>query len=98
MSTQANSLQNLPRRVRWARILYGVCTLLFMLGIVLQVFFAGATLLVSGSYLIVHENVGHAIEFLIPLLIIIGLFARLPRRMHLLGVLLLVDFFFSSSS
>lgn len=92
MNATYNPPQNLSTSVRWARNLYGLCALLFVIGIAVQVFFAGATLLVNGSYLATHKNFAHVIEGLTLLIPIIGFFARLPRRMHVLNVLLLIDF------
>jgi hypothetical protein len=72
------------------RILYLVLALLFVGTIVLQVFFAGATLLVEARYLIDHRALGEAMWPLPVLMIVLSLTARLQKRFVLLSVLLLV--------
>lgn len=78
--------------VRGARLAYLVSTALFAGGVILQVFFAGATLLADASYLIQHRSFAHLLEPVTLAIPIIGLFARLPRRLLLLSWLPLVLF------
>ena len=84
--------------VQTLRGLYVLLAALFTGGIVLQVFFAGAGVLVSPQYFALHTNVGHMIELLPMLLLIVGLVARLPWRLvglSALGVVLfMMQYFF----
>src|SRR5262249_2855728 len=78
--------------VQYARYAYLLSTVLFMGGVVLQVFFAGATLLVDSAYLIQHRSFAHTLELLTFVMPIAGLFARLPWKLRLLSFLPLVLF------
>jgi hypothetical protein len=73
--------------VRGARLVYYAFTLLMLGGVVLQIFFAGATLLVDSSFLEWHRNFAHVLELCAILLPILALVARLPWRITLLSLL-----------
>lgn len=75
-----------------ARIIYVVLAGIFAIGIALQVFFAGAGVLVHPSYFAMHSTFGHLLEFFPFLMVVIGLIARLPWRMIGLSALLLFLF------
>lgn len=73
---------------RWLVGVYlgGAC--LLVLAIALQVFFAGAAVLVDGRYLIAHRSLGHLIQYGIMVLILLGLGSGLAWRTQGLGCLL----------
>src|SRR5262245_38349321 len=48
--------------VQFARYAYLLTIVLYMVGIGLQVFFAGAALMVDSSYLIAHRSFAHALH------------------------------------
>jgi hypothetical protein len=73
--------------VRGARLVYYASTVLMLAGVVLQIFFAGATLLVDSSFLEVHRNFAHVLELFAILLPILALLARQPWRITLLSLL-----------
>jgi len=85
--------RQLARRDVWlARGAYALCAGLFAACIILQVFFAGAGVLVAASYWNAHRGFGQAIGWLTFAMLGIGLAARLPWRMHALNVLLALLF------
>jgi hypothetical protein len=73
--------------VRSARGIYYGGTLLFLGGVVLQVFFAGASLLVDSSFLDQHRMFAHILELFAIVLPVLALFARQPWRITLLSLL-----------
>jgi hypothetical protein len=73
--------------VRGARLVYYASTALMLAGIVLQIFFAGASLLVDSSFLELHRSFAHVLELLAMLLPILALVARMPWRITLLSLL-----------
>lgn len=73
--------------LRWAHL---VLALLMIGAIVLQVFFAGATLLVDATFLMDHRALGEAMWPIPLLLIIVSLVARLRTRSVLISALVLV--------
>lgn len=66
---------------------------LFLLGVVMQAFLAGAGMFVSGTWMAWHEALGHLMTSPIPLipllLLILGFVGRLPRADKWLSALLL---------
>ncbi|HEY0738953.1 MAG TPA: DUF6220 domain-containing protein [Herpetosiphonaceae bacterium] len=91
-----------PRRrspiVHVSRIIYLLLAGLFAGGIAIQVFLAGAGVLVNPSYFVMHTTFGHILELFPLLLLIVGLVARLPWRLlgltALLFVLFMLQYFF----
>ncbi|MCC6455789.1 MAG: hypothetical protein IT328_12635 [Caldilineaceae bacterium] len=79
--------QQLSGFVRSARGLYYAWTVLFIAGVVLQVFFAGASLLVNSAYLEYHRVFAHILELFAMLLPLLALVARQPWRITLLSLL-----------
>jgi hypothetical protein len=75
-----------------ARLLYLLSTLAFTVAVLVQVFFAGAALLVSSEYLTQHRIFAHVMELLVLTIPILSLFARLPRRLVLLNWLPVILF------
>ncbi|WP_026370245.1 DUF6220 domain-containing protein [Kallotenue papyrolyticum] len=73
---------------RWCAWAYLGLLCLLALAIMLQVFFAGAAVLVDGRYWIVHRNLGHGLQYAILALMLIGLGAGLAWRIQGLGCLL----------
>ncbi len=73
--------------VRGARLVFYASTVIMLAGVVLQVFFAGASLLVDSSFLEAHRNFAHLLEALAILLPILALLARQPWRITLLSLL-----------
>ena len=84
--------QRLPTVVRLARAAYALCAGLFAVCIVLQVFFAGAGVLVNPSYWELHRAFGHSIQLLTFVLLAFGLIGLLPWRMQALNVLIVLLF------
>lgn len=79
--------QEISGIVRAARLVYYATTLLLIAGIVLQVFFAGAALLVNSGYLEQHRMFAHILELFAMLLPLLALLARQPWRITLLSLL-----------
>jgi hypothetical protein len=78
-------------RPSWTRVTYLVVAWLFIVSLLLQVFLAGLSLFVSGSYWDVHVGFGHSVPGLVALLMVIfALWGRLPRAAIWLTVLLFV--------
>lgn len=75
----AQQISGLVRGFRW---LYWLCAGLVVVGIILQVFFAGASLLVDGSYLITHRVFAHVVEIVIFVLLLAGLPTRFSWRIQ----------------
>lgn len=73
--------------VRAAHLTYYAATVLMLVGIVLQIFFAGAALLVNSSYLEMHRAFAHFLELFAILLPVVALVARQPARITLLSLL-----------
>lgn len=85
-----------PRVAGWVRALravYLVCAALLTAGVIGQVFFAGAALLVNGRYLEMHRVLAHLIELLAMLTAVAGLLTRLSWRIQTLGLLFLLLMF-----
>jgi hypothetical protein len=78
--------------VQALRGVYLALAVLFTVGVALQVFFAGAGVLVSPQYFAMHANLGHMLELLPLLLIIFGIAGRLSWRLVGLAALTLVLF------
>ena len=90
---ESNAIKPLVSGItRAARVTFLLAAWFFAGGIALQVFYAGATLLVASDYLNQHRAFAHTLELVTFAIPIIGLFARLPRRMLLLSWLPLVLF------
>jgi hypothetical protein len=68
-------------------MIYYIATALMLAGIVLQIFFAGAALLVDSSFLDLHRGFAHLLELLAILLPILALLSRQPWRITLLSLL-----------
>ncbi|GCE49696.1 hypothetical protein EI42_02003 [Thermosporothrix hazakensis] len=72
------------------RYCFLVAAILTELGIVIQVFFAGAGIFAQGSWFMYHGILGSTI-FLLPLLqLVFGLLGRLPWKINLLSVLVAI--------
>lgn len=85
-TAERSELKPVSGTVRGARLVFYVITALLIGGVVLQIFFAGATLLVDPSYLEMHRAFAHVLEGLAILLPMTALVARLPGRMTLLSL------------
>lgn len=88
-SNQQENLQQRSGIIRGVRLFYWACAALLAMGVVAQVFLAGATLLAGGGfdYLDVHRSLAHLIELAAIVLMVAGLFTRLPWRVQGLGLL-----------
>ena len=86
-TSQPSTPTNLSGFGRGARFVYYAMTLVFLAGIMLQVFFAGAALLVNPTFLEMHRSFAHLLELFAILLPIIALIARLPWRITRLSLL-----------
>jgi Family of unknown function (DUF6220) len=79
---------------RGFRIAHLVVTCLVLAGVVVQPFLIGLFLFGAVHNSDLHTAVGYSLfEFGIPLLLITGLLARLPKREMLLTIALMVDIF-----
>jgi hypothetical protein len=94
LNEQATRIERRPvgAIARVARSIYLLCAGLFAAAIVVQVFLAGAGALVQSSYWAGHRAVGGTMPLLIIAMLLIGLFARLPWRLHALNALAFVLF------
>jgi Family of unknown function (DUF6220) len=78
-------------RPSWTRVAYLMVAWLFIVSLLIQVFLAGLSLFVSGSYWDAHVGFGHTAPGLLALLMVVfALWGRLPRTSVLLTVLLFV--------
>lgn len=84
--------------VQVSRIIYLLLAGLFAGGIAIQVFLAGAGVLVNPSYFAMHRTFAHILEMFPLLMVIVGLIARLPWKLvgltALLFVLFMLQYFF----
>ena len=86
-TSQPSTPTTLSGFTRGARFVYYATTIVFLAGIMLQVFFAGAALLVNPTFLETHRTFAHILELFAILLPIFALVARLPWRITLLSLL-----------
>lgn len=93
LSETRASTQQIPGFARVARAVYLVCALLLVTGVTLQVFFAGAAMLVNGTFLELHRTAAHMVELVSMVTVVVGLFTRLPWRVQALGGLFLLLMF-----
>lgn len=93
MNVPAPSLRT-PRR--WALSVYATLTLIFIVGIIIQVFLVGAGIFDNASWLRLHDIFGHLLGTLPLIMLIIGLAGRLPRSINWLTFLLLFLVYFQS--
>jgi hypothetical protein len=84
--------RHIPAFFRWIRAAYVLVAGLFIAAIALQVFFAGAAVLVHQRYLAVHTTFGHIMQFFPLALILLSLGGRLPWRLVGLTVLAFIVF------
>ena len=77
-----------PRRV--PLVIYTALAVVFLLGVVVQVFLAGAGIFASVSWLSSHGILGQILPVIPLLMVILGLVGKLPRTINWLTVLLLV--------
>jgi Family of unknown function (DUF6220) len=82
--------QNTRARRRVLLVIYAVLALVFLLGVAVQVFLAGAGIFASASWLSSHGILGHVLPVIPLFMVILGLVGRLPRTINWLTVLLLV--------
>lgn len=75
---------------RWARIGYSLVAWLFAIGVVIQVYLAGQGLFVTGGNFELHRNWGYLFGVLTIVLIVLALAGRMPRRVVLASIVLLV--------
>ncbi len=85
-------LPHVSALVRWMRAAYLLVAGLFARAIALQVFFAGAGVLVHPRYISVHTTFGHVLQFFPLGLIVLSLLGRLPWRLLGLTALTFVLF------
>lgn len=90
---QSEAVPGVAGWVRALRAVYLVCAALLTVGVIGQVFFAGAALLVNGRYLEMHRVLAHLIELLAMLTAVAGLLTRLSWRIQTLGLLFLLLMF-----
>ena len=77
-----------PRRV--PLVIYATLAVVFLLGVVVQVFLAGAGIFASVSWLSSHGILGQILPVIPLLMVILGLVGKLPCTINWLTVLLLV--------
>jgi hypothetical protein len=94
LNEQATRIERRPvgAIARLARGLYLLCAGLLAAGIVVQVFLAGAGALVQSSYWAGHRSLGQSLGLLAIVMLVVGLFGRLPWRLHALNALAYVLF------
>jgi hypothetical protein len=90
-TTDNTTPQPVQRRVsglvQSARLIYYGGTVIFLAGIVLQIFLAGSALLVDSAYLNQHRMFAHILELFAMLLPILALISRQPWRITLASLL-----------
>jgi len=74
----------------WLGALLWLLAWLLVVGIVLQIFFVGSALLVDGSYLAWHKQLGSWLAYLPMGMVVAALAGRLPRRLTWRALLLLL--------
>jgi hypothetical protein len=74
----------------WARIAYLVGAWLFLMAVLSLVFLAGLSLFVSRTFWGTHAELGRAIGFLAPSLLVLAFLGRLPRATVGLTALLVI--------
>lgn len=84
--------RQVPSFVRWMRAAYVLVAALFIGAIALQVFFAGASVLVHPRYLGLHTTFGHVLQFFPIGLMVLSLGGRFPWRLLGLTALTFVLF------
>jgi hypothetical protein len=84
---------HVPAWRQWMRRLYLLAAGLVGVSVVVQVFFAGAAVLVDSTYWGAHRTFGNTMEYAVIALLLIGLATRLPWRLQALGGLLYVLMF-----
>lgn len=85
-------VRHMSTLVRWMRAAYVLVAVCFVCAIALQVFFAGAGVLVHPRYIGVHTTFGHSMQFFPLGLILLSLAGRLPWRLLGLTALTFVLF------
>lgn len=78
--------------VHWARVAYLVAAWLFVACAVVQVFFAGLGVFAGAENFATHRNFGYLFGWLVLVLLVLAVVARLPGRLIGLSALLLVLF------
>jgi hypothetical protein len=86
------SVLHMPHWVGIVRYAYTVIAVLLVSGLAAQVFLAGAGVLVNPGYFAQHRTLAHLLEGLPILMLLAGLFGRLPRRFSMLSLLLFLLF------
>jgi hypothetical protein len=92
-SRSSAAAAQLPAWRQWTRLLYLLAAGFIGVAVVVQVFFAGAAVLVDPTYWATHRAFGHTIDVAAIVLLLIGLMTRLPWRLQALGGLLYVLMF-----
>ena len=86
-----SSPQQRTRAPRWVPLVISTALAgVFLLGVVVQVFLAGAGIFASASWLSSHGIFGHVLPVIPLFMVILGLVGRLPRTINWLTVLLFV--------
>ncbi len=89
---------HVPAWCHWTRRLYLLAATLVGVSVVVQVFFAGAAVLVDPTYWSAHRAFGNTIEVVVIALLLIGLPTRLPWLLQALGgvlyILMLLQYLF----
>ena len=97
-SRSSTAATQLPAWRQWTRRLYFLAAALVGVCVVVQVFFAGAAVLVDPAYWVTHRAFGGAIDGIVFLLMLVGLTTRLPWRLQALGgslyVLMILQYLF----
>jgi hypothetical protein len=81
-----------PRRVPLR--IYAVLLVIFVLGIAIQVFLAGAGIFQSAAWIEYHSTLGHTLPLIPLVLLILGLVGRQPRSVNWLTLLLFAITYF----
>jgi hypothetical protein len=83
--------------VRWTRVAYSIGAWLYLLAVVVQVFLAGLGVFDGPLNWPTHIEFGYAMGLILPVLLVLGLLARVPRSTLLWLVALLVDYIVQSA-
>lgn len=78
------------RYIHWLRTVYVLIAWLLVGCIVTQVFLAGLNVFLQPRYWALHIQFGHIVGLIVIVLLLLGVAARLPRRMHALALLMVL--------
>lgn len=89
-----NSEQSPSRVLISFRLLYSLSAWLLAGGTLVPIYLVGLSLFKSQDYWLWHKEIGFTLGILVPVLTLLALFARIPRNLAAMLVLIVVLYFF----